>query len=120
MILKYLLEGVFLGGTLISCTSKEPSLKKKLLTFNQTGQVIPQQHMVNPFRGATSLDDALNDLYSGEPMWFAPVGDTRYFDNSLQSFVKLNQNALNFVQRSIAKVLSCLCGGTRRANFDMT
>lgn len=70
---------------------------QKLLTFDQTGQVIPQQHMVNSNRGAASLNDALNDLYSGEPMWFAPVGDTRYFNNSLESFGKLNEDALDFL-----------------------
>ena len=73
---------------------------QKLLTFDQTGKVIPQQHMVNPFRGESSLDDALNDLYSGQPMWFAPVGDTRYFDRSLEAFGKVNEDALNFVPGS--------------------
>ena len=78
---------------------------QRLLTFDQTGKVIPQQHMVNPFRGENALNDALNDLYSGQPMWFAPVGDTRYFDRSLEAFVKVNEDALNFVPGSGRPIL---------------
>ena len=60
---------------------------QKRLAFNQTGQVIPQQHMVNLNRGPDGLSKAINDIMNGEPMWFAPAGDTRYLDQSL-SFLK--------------------------------
>lgn len=54
----------------------------KFLPFDQTGQVIPQQHMVNINRGSAGLNEAINDIMSGTPMWFAPTGDTRYLDRS--------------------------------------
>ena len=60
----------------------------KQIGFNQKGQVIPQQHMVNVNRGSAGIDEAINDIRSGEPMWFAPTGDTRYLNRS--SVRKLN------------------------------
>jgi hypothetical protein len=54
----------------------------KQIGFNQKGQVIPQQHMVNTRRGEAGVNDALNSIYDGEPMWFAPTGDKRYLDRS--------------------------------------
>jgi len=64
---------------------------QKRLTFDQTGQVIPQQHMVNVSRenkdgNIGALNSALMDIYSGEPMWFAPTGDTRYLDKTLSYY----------------------------------
>ena len=55
---------------------------QKMLTFNQRGLAIPQQHMVNTERGEFGLTEAIDDIYSGKPMWFAPLGDKRYLNNS--------------------------------------
>jgi len=92
----------------------------KKLPFNQEGQIIPQQHMVNTNRGEFALTEALDEIYSGNPMWFAPVGDTRYFDNSLGAYGKIDEG-IPFIPgqgRPIIRTINNEVGNTGKVGFN--
>jgi hypothetical protein len=56
----------------------------KRLGFNQIGQIIPQQHMTSGKYSGNSAE-AINHIYNDGPMWFAPTGDRRYVDHTMDS-----------------------------------
>ena len=56
----------------------------KRIGFNQIGQIIPQQHMTSGKYSGNSAE-AINHIYNDGPMWFAPTGDRRYVDHTMDS-----------------------------------
>ena len=81
------------------------------LTFNQRGQIIPQQHMTSG-KYSSNSDEALDHIYGDGPMWFAPVGDSRYINTSM------NSDFVSGLGKTTQKSFTDFTGNTGKKGFD--
>jgi len=89
-------------------TDISPTLK---LPFNQRGQIIPQQHMTSG-RHSANPTEALDHIYGDGPMWFAPTGDKRYINRSM------NSEAVSGLGKTTQKSFNDFIGNTGKQGFD--
>tara|TARA_R100000541_G_scaffold53886_1_gene62189 strand:+ start:3957 stop:5948 length:1992 start_codon:yes stop_codon:yes gene_type:complete len=87
---------------------------QKLLTFNQRGKIIPQQHMTSG-RFSSNSNEAIDHIYGDGPIWFAPTGDTRYAQSSNFGF---GYNPTPGLGQQTEKFYSNYIGNTGRQGFD--
>lgn len=83
----------------------------KRIGFNQIGQIIPQQHMTSGKYSGNSAE-AINHIYNDGPMWFAPTGDKRYVDHTM------NSEFVSGLGKSTQQSFIDFIGNTGKKGFD--